>query len=414
MWLILNRISTYLLSDVIMSLSQSSFQSKSSVWHVWCRATIACNPSLRILKGNRIANMMIAPDPPVLPLSEAYVLSAAAASAHLDLLLSEENGPLTPAEEAQIIKDATTAIEQVLEERMRRVEAKMEQSNKDKLAARQTTKRAPMISSTAGLKSLVAMNSKTKAEARQKDLSLNPESFLVYNVSNWDSLVGVVAVMIKTLSVVALLAYAAVRGVESALAATTLNKSVQLQYRNATTNLTATELVRTEGFQDPFASDRSEAAIKVTLVGTAVFWTAVMWACAASLGLQRARPYVAIACPFPGLLALVYLLYGPGGASLSGVAVACLAVVAAGLSAILLIWGLLDEKASDAGFNMQYIVGKRAAQLLKGGVASSKKLLLQTKLNVLVIGSLPVLFILGVMLLYTTLIFFLFGASSTT
>ena len=114
---------------------------------------------------------MIAPDPPVLPQSEAFVLSEAAASAHLDLLLSEANGPLTPAEKAQIMQDALAAFAQVVEKRMRSEEAKTEQINKDKLAERQTTKRAPVSSPTAGFKSLVAMNSKAKTEAEQRDLA---------------------------------------------------------------------------------------------------------------------------------------------------------------------------------------------------------------------------------------------------
>ena len=292
----------------------------------------------------------------------------------------------------------------------------LEKMQRNKLAARQTGKRAPVTSTEDGLESLVAMQSKAKQSVKVRSLGLDPQNFLTYGVSTLDALRGALVVMFYTLSVVALcvvLEYSGIRLFEGVLAPTTIEKSAELQY-NSTSNLTAAELLQTEGFEDPLASARNEAAIKIAFGGAAIAAMLGYWMVAAFAGVHRARSFLWISCPNAMGIGAVWLFYELGGSNLSGVAAALVGVLFAGLTTVTVVWAIIGESTSDTGFKMQYIAGKRAARLLKGGSASTKQLSLKKRLAVSVMGGLPMLFILGVLLLYTTLVFALFDAVPST
>jgi hypothetical protein len=278
---------------------------------------------------------------------------------------------------------------------------------------RQKSHRQAMSAPQEGLAALVGMKAEAERKATFDQVGVDPRTFMRLDVSTWEALGCTTKIMIKMLlNVLVLIAGVAIctTSISSSLARVTPERSAEEQFGEGG-NHTAAELVELPDFEDVLSEDRSRTAV---LSGTTWFacslWIVQVvmayFSCVTSMA--RLALILSLILGIPPLG--IYLFYENGGSDFSGVWATVLIIVATGLGTVITVYETLSSRDSEAGAGIIKMAGKRAEHLLQSdGTAETSTRTTKQKLKLALISAVPSLFILGVVVIYVTVIFAAFG-----
>jgi hypothetical protein len=274
---------------------------------------------------------------------------------------------------------------------------------------RQKTQRPAVLTPQEGFTALVDMKAEAERKIKFDVIGVDPKTFLRLDVSTSEALGCTTKIMTKMLlNVAALMACVALCTtiVASDLDPRTLFVSAKVQF-GMPDNRTDAELADIPEFKEVLSDETNRAAIL-----SAGIWTvSSVWLSQVVFGYFACAANMARIALFLALLHATtplgcYLVYEKGGSYINGAWASAFAIVMTGLATVVLIYEILSSRDSEAGAGIVKMAGKRAEYLLQSD--GSTELTTRTqrqKFKLAVISGVPVLFILGVILIYVTVIF---------
>ena len=246
---------------------------------------------------------------------------------------------------------------------------------------------------------VAGMLAQGKADDKVRRLGVDPNDFLNFEASTFEMFVATTRIMGCVLGVVAvftLVIYGVVKSIANILAGVEEQFSMHHDYNET-------------DFEDTLAEEENNAAALAV-----VTWEAGGFVCMMSLllvfhAVNGARAQVLVWCTMAMLPVSVLAFVEGGGGSISstGLALWCIAVTSATLTIFVLEY--INEQESDTGSYLERLAGKRASQHLADGT-EYKGMPLKKKLTIGMLGALPPFFVLGMMMIYVTVVFKGFGA----
>lgn len=284
------------------------------------------------------------------------------------------------------------------------------------IEGRKNMKRPNINEPKAAMTALVSMKEKDEREKRLQRLGLPLNNFLDLEITNFEAFVVTLKIMVKMLLLTAFMA--AVIGsytycISEVLAGTTLEKSAEEQY--GFNNLTAFELLNKEGFDDVLHEERKKLSIMLTMpTSLGALWLALSACVTFNAAINGCGTYLKLALPGVVCVASVALYHSSGTGVLSGLGVAGIAMTGATGNVAAMVIELIDNKQSESGAYLVSLAGKRAEHLLRDDDTELKRVTTKQKLLLGLVSVAPSLFTFGVVMLYVTVIFWLFGLYDAT